>query len=193
MGGEGVDPEAAIQSFFPGKVDILLLWVSILCCQINGFFFFFPPPHCVAYGLLVPWPVIKPETPAVEAQSLNHWTTREVPRLHTFFWFWPYCTTCVILVPQTEIKPGPLAVGEQSPNHWTARGFPKQPFQSRALPPLAVPKAEAIVTEHYRWVTSMQMHSWKYQKEDREAQSGPSHFCVDLAKSFNPSEFWSLI
>ena len=43
MGGEGVDPKAAIQSFFPGKVDILLLWVSILCCQINGFYFFFPP------------------------------------------------------------------------------------------------------------------------------------------------------
>ena len=52
MGGGGVDPGAAIQSFFPGKVDILLLWVSVLCCQINGFFFFFP--QCVAYGLFVP-------------------------------------------------------------------------------------------------------------------------------------------
>ena len=134
---------------------ILLLWVSILCCQIIVFSFFFP--HYVADGLLVPQPGIKPEGPAVEAQSLtqsfNHWTTREVPRLQFFFFFFfflPHGTICGILVPRPGIKPGPLAVREQSPSHWTAREFPKPPYQSRALPPLAVPKAEATVTEHYR-------------------------------------------
>ena len=31
--------------------------------------------------ILVPWPGIKPELPAAEAQSLNHWTAREFPSL----------------------------------------------------------------------------------------------------------------
>ena len=41
-----------------------------------------PPPipnfllHCATCGILVPWPVIQPSSQAVEAQSLNHWTTR---------------------------------------------------------------------------------------------------------------------
>ena len=30
-------------------------------------------------GILIPWPVIEPIRPAVEVQSLNHWTTWEVP------------------------------------------------------------------------------------------------------------------
>ena len=37
-------------------------------------------PCCMACGVLVPQLGIEPEPPAVEAQSLNHWTTREVPR-----------------------------------------------------------------------------------------------------------------
>ena len=32
-----------------------------------------------ACGIFVPQPGIEPLTPAVEAQSLNHWTAREVP------------------------------------------------------------------------------------------------------------------
>ena len=28
---------------------------------------------------LVPWPGIEPGSPALEAQSLKHWATREVP------------------------------------------------------------------------------------------------------------------
>ena len=42
-------------------------------------FFFWPCP--TACGILLPWPGIEPTTPAVEAQSLNHWTAREVPKL----------------------------------------------------------------------------------------------------------------
>ena len=42
-------------------------------------FFFFGPRH-TACRILVPQPGIEPTPPTVEVQSLNHWTTREVPR-----------------------------------------------------------------------------------------------------------------
>ena len=35
----------------------------------------------MACGILVPQPGIKPVPLAMEAQSLNHWTTREVPEI----------------------------------------------------------------------------------------------------------------
>ena len=43
-------------------------------------------PHSTAGGILVPQPGIEPAYPALEAQSLNHWTTREIssPCLFTF-------------------------------------------------------------------------------------------------------------
>ena len=34
----------------------------------------------MACGILVPQPGIEPTPPAVEAQSLTHWTAREVPK-----------------------------------------------------------------------------------------------------------------
>ena len=37
---------------------------------------------------LVPWPGIKPGPPALGAQSLSHWATREVPRSYLFIYFW---------------------------------------------------------------------------------------------------------
>ena len=40
-------------------------------------FFFLPQP--MACGILVPQPGIKPTHSDVETQSLNHWTSREVP------------------------------------------------------------------------------------------------------------------
>ena len=46
----------------------------------------FPPPRdffffgLAAGGILVPLPGMEPVSPTVEAQSLNYWTTREVPR-----------------------------------------------------------------------------------------------------------------
>ena len=36
-------------------------------------------PHSAAYRILVTQPGIEPVPPALGAQSLNHWTTREVP------------------------------------------------------------------------------------------------------------------
>ena len=42
-------------------------------------FFTFFLPHVTACGILVYQPGIEPTTPALEAQSLNHWTNRDVP------------------------------------------------------------------------------------------------------------------
>ena len=39
---------------------------------------------CIACSILVPWPGIKPSPPAMEALTLNLWTTREVPTLVIF-------------------------------------------------------------------------------------------------------------
>ena len=39
----------------------------------------------VAYGILVPWPAIKPRPPALRTWGLSRWTTREVPRVFFFF------------------------------------------------------------------------------------------------------------
>ena len=50
------------------------LWIPFLVvlCFCFG-------PHCLACGVLVPWSGMEPPPPAMEAQSLNHWTTKEVP------------------------------------------------------------------------------------------------------------------
>ena len=36
-------------------------------------------PYCAACGISVPWPEIKPKSPALAAWSLNRWTTTKVP------------------------------------------------------------------------------------------------------------------
>ena len=64
----------------------LLLFVlaasGLRCDTLDLFFFFF---SCIMWDLsgttkdLVPWLKIKPRPPALWAQSLSHWTTREVP------------------------------------------------------------------------------------------------------------------
>ena len=48
---------------------------SLICPPIVVGFFF----GCLACRILVSPRGIKPTSPAVEVQSLNHWTTREVP------------------------------------------------------------------------------------------------------------------
>ena len=47
------------------------------------FLFLFWPCHTTC-GVLVSQPGIEPMPPAVEAQSLNHWTAREVPTVTSF-------------------------------------------------------------------------------------------------------------
>ena len=46
---------------------------------LDNVYFFIFWPCCVACGILVPRPEIKPQAPAVKVRSLNHWTAREVP------------------------------------------------------------------------------------------------------------------
>ena len=56
------------------------MW-CVLCAHSQlppfSFYLFLGPPHGIA--ILVPQPGFKLTPPAVEVQSLNHWTTREVP------------------------------------------------------------------------------------------------------------------
>ena len=48
--------------------------------HVYGFCLFFVKGQShEAYGILMPWPGIKPMPPAVEVRHLDHWTTREVP------------------------------------------------------------------------------------------------------------------
>ena len=47
--------------------------------KASGLFIYLFIFGCEACGILVPWPEIKPVPLALEAQSLNHWTTREIP------------------------------------------------------------------------------------------------------------------
>ena len=42
-------------------------------------------PCCTTYRIFVPQPGIESSPPSVEADSLNHWTTREFPTLIFFF------------------------------------------------------------------------------------------------------------
>ena len=43
---------------------------------------------CTARGILVPRPGFEPACPAVEAWSLNHWTAREVPKIHILYFIY---------------------------------------------------------------------------------------------------------
>ena len=55
---------------------------SPLCLECLGSHFFFLKifwPHCEACGILVLQPKIEPAAPALELQSLSHWTTMGVP------------------------------------------------------------------------------------------------------------------
>ena len=64
-------------------VSVLLFTFSALQTQSTIVSSFLPlpffRPHCEAQRIIVPQPGIEPVPPAVEAQGLNHWTTREVP------------------------------------------------------------------------------------------------------------------
>ena len=83
-------------------------------------FYFFGQVTC---GILVPQPGIKLMLSALEAWSLNHWTTREVLRKQYFYFLFYFFgqATCGILVPQPGIKLMLLPLEAQSLNHWTTR------------------------------------------------------------------------
>ena len=70
---------------------IFISWLSSLDKSFSSFSlikkknFIFWPQH-VACGVLVPQLQIEPVSPALEAQSVNHWTSREVPSYFLFLW-----------------------------------------------------------------------------------------------------------
>ena len=61
------------------KLQILETVVILQGLFFLGGGFLFWPRHA-ACGIFVPRPGIKPVPPALEVRSLNHWTSREVPR-----------------------------------------------------------------------------------------------------------------
>ena len=66
----------AIWRFKPSKKAIVLFEVySFVCLLCFVFFLYF---GCTAFWIVVSQLGIKPVPPAVEAWSLNHWTTREL-------------------------------------------------------------------------------------------------------------------
>ena len=93
MGEDCRGPLGTISSFFNFE------FISYKRCQITFIFFkerekafFFlnftfllaPGLGCIMWDL-VPWAGIKPRPPALGAQSLSYWTTREVPLICIFF------------------------------------------------------------------------------------------------------------
>ena len=54
-------------------------FLTSLCSVSSSFGGAAGDPCCTAWGILVPRPGMEPVPPASEAQSLNHWTTKEVP------------------------------------------------------------------------------------------------------------------
>ena len=61
------------KSFFFFLNIYLFIWLLLVLVVACGIF------SCGMWDL-VPWPGIEPGPPALGAQSLSHWTTREVPR-----------------------------------------------------------------------------------------------------------------
>ena len=58
-------------------VCVCCVCVSV-CLSVWKVFFFFGP-SCATCGILVPRPGMEPLPPALGAQSLKHWTAREIP------------------------------------------------------------------------------------------------------------------
>ena len=73
---------------FPG---LFFFFIVEILLHLQGFFFFFFSlflsfrPCCAVCGILVLQPGIEPMSPALGAQSLNHWTAREVPTLTVLY------------------------------------------------------------------------------------------------------------
>ena len=73
-------PGSSIHGIFQARV---LEWGATAFSASNAYMHIYRP-HQEAYGILVLQPGFEPVPPAVEAQSLNHWTTREVSNANSF-------------------------------------------------------------------------------------------------------------
>ena len=82
--------ETLMQSVYSFTVNCAHPWWSTAACSVDfilcfSIFIF----GCVACGVLVPQPGIEPVPPALEAWSLSHWTSGEIPHfklLSLFLW-----------------------------------------------------------------------------------------------------------
>ena len=103
-------------------IYFILFWVFFVCL----FVFLL---HCEAYGILVPWPGIEPVPPAVEALSLNHWTTREIPLSMYFrhrgseliFGHWVCCRNTI----KQSFR---VLNNEDTTSHWCVGAWGNWPF-----------------------------------------------------------------
>ena len=80
-------PPPTVTKLVAGTRAGVLAWAKTPCLGQGGSFSSFFKIFwlfCAACGILVPQPGIEPVSPAVEAWSLNHWTTREGPVLFLF-------------------------------------------------------------------------------------------------------------
>ena len=106
----------------------------------------------VAYGIfscsmwdLVLWPGIKLRTPALEVQSLSHWTTRKVPdlllwlRLNWSFYFFSFMG-CAFVVMSKNSLPNPRS-WRSSPNTRATNSYPPVVFPTLG----SVDKASAVL------------------------------------------------
>ena len=111
--------------------------ISVPRSSLLSWALFFFSIGCAACGILAPQPGIEPTPAALEAQSLHHWTTREVPGISLLksllnllqycfcFMFWFFGReACGILAPRPGMEPASPASEVWSLNHWTAREVP---------------------------------------------------------------------
>ena len=86
-GSQSVGHNWVINTIHKGDSEVRKLW-GALFLEISFWL------HRAACRILGPWTGIEPTPLAVEAQSLNHWTTREVPEVHCLICFTVKMLSC---------------------------------------------------------------------------------------------------
>ena len=103
---------------------------------------------CVMWDV-IPWPGIKPGPPALEVQSLSHWTTREVP----IYCFW-ILNACIVSPDSKDSQVVFLPVSSYSHSNnqlvpWLELGGPWWPFSHLHVWDLS---SDGPVDQH-SWIT----------------------------------------
>ena len=80
-----------------GFLKCVHVCVCVCVCVCVYIYIFFFCPSCTACEILVPQPGIIPMPPALEAWSLNHWTTREAPTFFAYI-FWKYIFSNLLFI-----------------------------------------------------------------------------------------------
>ena len=109
-----------ISCLFPPLLQLVFTTV-ISCLTFNALASFFRLCH-LAYGLLVPRPGTAPVPPAMELQSLNHWTGREVPSLASSYFHVLYSLSLEEEMATHSSIFAEEFHGQRSPAGYSARG-----------------------------------------------------------------------